>query len=314
MSKKSLLKIFLLTPLAGLVLAGSAFLINDYPQSIASFISTGIHENDSQKNPAQTPSIDKTQLRQLVAEEIQNQLLASRPAALTSSTALHMLETTVKVERLGGGSGSGVPVFENQIGEQFYTYIITNAHVVSDEEEVRISRFHYKNHARVESTTVYPGRVILVEPAFDLALVELQTNESIGQMASFISTSLSQELALTQQIFVSSCPLGSPPLVTSGRVASIEDTLTVITAFSIFGSSGSGAYNIDGNLVGIVKAIVRVRLDKNHVIPEPNLTHIVPLPVVISWLLVKDHGFIVGEGTSHEDFILARSLSEIRPR
>ena len=106
MSKKSLLKIFLLTPLAGLVLAGSAFLINDYPQSIASFISTGIHENDSQKNPAQTPSIDKTQLRQLVAEEIQNQLLASRPAALTSSTALHMLETTVKVERLGGSVNS----------------------------------------------------------------------------------------------------------------------------------------------------------------------------------------------------------------
>jgi S1-C subfamily serine protease len=322
MPKKSLLKIFLLTPLAGLLLAGSAFLIADYPQSVASITSANIFGSEDLNKKTRSSSLtqvdsstsfNEDNLRKLIAEELTSQLLASRPAVLSSSTALHMLGTTVKIDRDDGGCGSGVPIFENQVGDQYYTYIITNAHVVRDNTEVRVSKFRYLNNATIEATIVYPGRVINVEPTIDLALIELHTTESIGQMANFISNDLTQRLALTQHIFVASCPLGSPPLLTGGRVASIRDTLTTITAFSIFGSSGSGAYDINGNLVGIVRSIVRVRLnEEGDAIPEPNITHIIPLPVVVSWLIVGGHGFIVNEGT-HEDFILSRTLSQIRP-
>ena len=321
MPKKSLLKIFLLTPLAGLFLAGSAFLIADYPASVAAITSVDLFDNNAeqlptivqQELPKVQPQITQEQIKEIITSEIGKHLITSQPATLDSSTAIQMLTTTLKISRNSGGSGTGVPVFENKIDDKVYTYVVTNSHVVSDETEVKISKYHYLNNATIESTVVYPGRVILNEPDIDLALIEIQTNSSIGPMASFLSKDLKQRLTLTQHVFVASCPLGNPPLLTSGRVASIHDSMTTITAFCIFGSSGAGAYDINGNLVGIVSSIMKVQLDKNHVIPEPNITNIIPLPMVVSWLIVKEHGFIVDFG-SHEDFILSRALSEIGPR
>ena len=313
MRKKSLLKIFFMAPFASILLV----LIYLFSLQIPNHLSPVFNLREENPPVLNTREADLNTNR-ISDLESRIKLLQERVAIRVGNdesqieidSARGILASTVRIIR-ENATGSGIAIYHNQVDDIHYTYFITNAHVVENAKEVQVMKYSYLRNASISSTETFTGEVIAKDTDIDLALIEVMTPREIGPTVQFDSLSLNSNLTLYQRVYVSACPLGNPPLITDGHVGFISDTRNVITAFSIFGSSGGGVFNKEGRLVGIVRGISMVPME-NVNIPESSLTHVIPGPIVRSWLLAKNLSFIFNDGT-HESYVFMREALKNLP-
>jgi S1-C subfamily serine protease len=306
MLRKNFLLFTVITPIIGLLFSGLTYLTINHEELVTSawhytnslMVSNIATSDEPEISDISSPVLDEEAL----LERLEARLRPQFSTELTQATAYNILNSTVRI-LTGPRAGSGVVVFEATKDDKFYSYILTNAHVVNNNNEVKVERFNYLNHQNISSITSYTGKVIDSSQELDLAIVQVESGASIGPVARFDTLGIESKLLQHQKIFISGCALGKPPFITHGNVANIEATQVVVTAFSIFGSSGGGVFNIRGELVGLVRGISMVSLRDNVNIPEPNLTMVISGPLVRSWLLLEGYNFLLGDTNKHDEFI-----------
>lgn len=145
------------------------------------------------------------------------------------------------------GVGSGFLIDKN--------IVVTNAHVVADARNVNVIFF---DGFRVD------GKVLIVDAYRDVALVRV---DSIPSEAKILTLGDSNTLKIGEIIFAVGSPLGLPgPTVTMGVVSAVgrnimsenialEDMIQTDAAINP-GNSGGPLVNVNGNVVGMVTAII----------------------------------------------------------
>jgi len=222
---------------------------------------------------------------------------------LSQSTALGILNSTIRVGT-ADGQASGVIVFSKQNPKDtsvWISYILTNAHVVKNHKIVTIETFNYLKNRQISGTTTHAGRVIAKSKSLDLAIIETTTTSMIDAEAPILTYEELEEFKLYSPIYISACPLGNSPFITNGNIAHITKDYYLVTAFSIFGSSGGGVFTPNGKLLGLAAKIGSYVDNKGTPQPLPHLSHIIPINVVAEWLAAKGFKFILeedGEGFS----------------
>lgn len=148
-----------------------------------------------------------------------------------------------------GNVGSGVVIVDDGT-------ILTNLHVVAGAERIRVEFFD--GH-------VSDARVIALEPAQDLAVLRAKSIPDDLKPATMTST---RNLAVGAQVIAVGFPFGIGPTVTSGVVSGLrrefrspegKRVLTDLIQFDAAanpGNSGGPLVTVDGEVVGIVTAIM----------------------------------------------------------
>ena len=324
MQKKKFLLFAVITPIIGLLFSGLTYITINHQVLLSSFykysneITTEVEEDQELSR-----SICEVHSNMIVLDE--DALLERLEARLlermshnnlSQETAFNMLDATARITN-GSAVGTGVIIWENLSNDVMYTYILTNQHVVTSATTVEVERFSYLNRQKIAAVVKYEGRVVDTEATLDLALIEVRSETSLGAVASFDTNELESALTQHQDVFISGCGLARPPFITHGNVALLESTRSIVTAFSIFGSSGGGVFNNRGEVVGLVRGISMIALGENLRIPEPNLTIVISGPLIRSWLLVKGYTFLLGDEITHIQFLenhASRPLKEAQKK
>ncbi|MEM2136936.1 MAG: trypsin-like peptidase domain-containing protein [Candidatus Methanomethylicia archaeon] len=145
------------------------------------------------------------------------------------------------------GVGSGFLIDKN--------IVVTNAHVVADARDVNVIFF---------DGFMVDGRVLIVDAYRDVALVRV---DSLPSEAKILTLGDSNTLKIGEIIFAVGSPLGLPgPTVTMGVVSAVgrnimgenialEDMIQTDAAINP-GNSGGPLVNVNGDVVGMVTAII----------------------------------------------------------
>jgi S1-C subfamily serine protease len=148
-----------------------------------------------------------------------------------------------------GNVGSGVVIVDDGT-------ILTNLHVVAGADRIRVEFFD--GH-------VSDARVVALEPAQDLAVLRAKSIPDDLKPATMTST---RDLAVGAQVIAVGFPFGIGPTVTSGVVSGLrrefrspegKRMLTDLIQFDAAanpGNSGGPLVTVDGEVVGIVTAIM----------------------------------------------------------
>jgi S1-C subfamily serine protease len=139
------------------------------------------------------------------------------------------------------------------------TYILTNNHVAGkDEKNVKL----YVENGREK----IQAEVVKNHEYEDVAVIKIE-GELIGKVAiPGISMATIQD-----PVYVVGNPLGVKYVYSEGVVAGYEDTSMLIQMPLIYGNSGSGVFDKNGNLVGLVFALEGYRGWMG--IPQARITH-----------------------------------------
>jgi len=213
---------------------------------------------------------------------------------LDKNTAFTLLDSTVRITT-PTGSGTGIILSCARKEEGYVSYVLTNNHVVGDNEEVRVDRFIRPDNKEIVGVTHFQGKVVLVDSAKDLVLLEINSDISVGLEVDFATASELEEITVYEPVFISGCGVGLPPFITSGNLSVIENDHYIATAQAIFGNSGGGMYLAGGELVGIVQRIGLVPTSDGRPHPVSHLSFIIPIKVVKDWLYGSDYSFVLME-------------------
>ncbi|HUG21029.1 Do family serine endopeptidase [Piscinibacter sp.] len=151
----------------------------------------------------------------------------------------------------GGGGGGGGPEFRSRgVGSGFIIdaegYVLTNAHVVADADEVVVRL--------ADSKEEYKAKVVGVDPQTDVALLKLDKQ---GLPVAPISTT--NALRAGEWVAAIGSPFGFSNTITAGIVSATERSLPdenfvpfIQTDVAVNpGNSGGPLLNMDGEVVGI---------------------------------------------------------------
>ena len=169
----------------------------------------------------------------------------ARSVDLSRQSIVQILTTTEK--RSGFSKMSGTYV---TYGDRFY--VITAAHGVHGECEYFFA---------ATSSDVYECiRYILINQAIDYAIVEVEEipdREPVELDQAIPSNSeWRQETSALNEVFYTGYPNGLGPLTFRGSVAGMsEHNYILLHSYAWPGSSGSGVFSYDGNMIGIVIAL-----------------------------------------------------------
>lgn len=142
--------------------------------------------------------------------------------------------------KAGRGSGSGSIVRSDGL-------VLTNEHVVSEARRGQVE-------VRTAQGNRYPGYVIAVDRRNDLALVRLQTNESLPT----IPIADRQGVQIGQQVYAIGSPFGLSGTITTGILSRIDPENGDLQTDAALnpGNSGGPLLNSRGELIGVNKAIL----------------------------------------------------------
>lgn len=150
------------------------------------------------------------------------------------------------------GRGSGVLIASN--------LVLTCFHLVSVGSDLRVNG--------------KPAIILKVDPKNDLMLLTAEVG-----YASILE--LAQSGNMDEEIIIYGNPLKHLGMVLRGRIVDIDGGFVYTDAHIFFGSSGGGAYNKKGELIGIVSAIeTKVPYGSPYGI-------IIPAPTIFDFLVKK---------------------------
>lgn len=230
---------------------------------------------------------------------------------LPKKIAFSILNSTVRVNTVGG-NGTGIILWSGAASDgEFYNYVITNQHVVGVHKIVTIEKFNYINNRIIGETSSYSGKVVMRSISRDLVLIEIKSPRAVGEASKFITLEDFKKISLYDPVFVCGCSLGGPPNITNGNISLVTDKRHIVTAFATFGNSGGGVFTLEGKIFGIAHKISAVTLSETQTIPEPNITRIISSFVVTKWIASAKYKFILGEDYgSFEEFIKKKTAKD----
>ena len=158
------------------------------------------------------------------------------------------------------------------------TYIMTNGHVTGKgEKDVKLYVENDKTHKLIKA------EIIAQHSKEDVAVIKIYANLPGKKAIPGIATAHIQD-----PVYVVGNPLGVRDVYSEGIVAGYEDTSMLLQMPCIYGNSGSGVFNQEGKLVGLVYA-----LEMYHGflgIPEARITHSLVIDSVSIKAFLKDLG------------------------
>jgi len=192
-----------------------------------------------------------------------------------SGGADHEDEVSFPVGEEGGCWGGTGVVIKTGYNE---TYILTNNHVSGKgEKDVKLYVENDKTHKLVKAVIVAQHKTV------DAAVIKIYTTLPGKKAITGIATANVQD-----PVYVVGNPLGVRDVYSEGVVAGYEDTSMLLQMPCIYGNSGSGVFNQEGKLVGLVFA-----LEMYHGflgIPEARITHSLVVDSVSIRTFLKDLG------------------------
>ena len=209
--------------------------------SLGFFISLGVHtsviESTRMPTSSEMGALDNTS-QDLNSKE-------SRAVNLSRQSILQVLTTSPTRSGFAKMSGTYVTY------EGAY-YVITAAHGVVGECEY----FFVAN-----TNDVYDCiRYIIVDPIIDYAIIQIEevSDRQPVPLPQVIPSNRQwkQETSVLNEIFYTGYPNGLGPLTFRGAIAGMSDeNYILLHSYAWPGSSGSGVFSYDGNMIGIIIAL-----------------------------------------------------------
>lgn len=190
--------------------------------------------------------------------------------------------------------GSGTIVFSGpnkknkNINE---TYVLTSYHVVrnilADTPSAKHTGFDVTIYLATEKLIV-KGRMVASEPKIDAALVKLDTERQLPNVANVLPRDETDEVRVWDPVYAVGCPLGNDPVPSKGEVSSLHNELNganywMVNAPTYFGNSGGGIYRADTRqLIGVFSKIYTHGKGQPVVVPHMGLC--TPMDLIYEWL------------------------------
>lgn len=214
---------------------------------------------------------------------------------LEKKKALELINSTVLIDLDGQGSGvviySKIDAKDKRIKK---TYILTNEHVAEKVGEAcKVNKFIFLKKRNTVGKRQYYAKTVMISKEHDIGLIEIETppNENFTPV-EICPESKWDEMTLYDKVYLVSCGKGTVPCVTKGTLSWVnkDETEMGFTANIIYGSSGGGLYNTDGQLIGVGNA---VKLSSGHPITHKALG--IPLTAFLKDIRGSDYSFILDE-------------------
>lgn len=132
-------------------------------------------------------------------------------------------------------------------------YVITNAHVVQGETDIRCIVFEERNGV-IERRTIEDVEILAVNDHFDLALLRMTHPDD--ETFPSVAVQVEDELDAGEEVFAIGAPLGLERTLSSGVIAttlrSFEGVPYIQTTTQINpGNSGGPLFNLAGEVIGV---------------------------------------------------------------
>jgi len=262
-------------------------------------------ERESEVIQEELSSIEaRIQALRSAAEEHARLLAAARSSDDVEARYRELMSPTVRVNgRQEVGSGSLLWSRRRDGGVR--TYILTAFHIVEDDLEanpafpLEVDFYENGEPLRTEEATV-----VAFDELLDLALVEVAGEHVYEHLARLPSRAELEGLSVFTKVYAIGCPLGYPPLPTSGEVTSLDKELDglhywMINAPTIFGNSGGGIY--DARSRTLIGTLSRISAYKNMIdVAVPHMGLVTPLDEVYGWLDTTDYAFVYADRLAEE--------------
>lgn len=177
------------------------------------------------------------------------------------------------------------------------SYVLTAWHIVQEEAAgatVEIDLYDDGSPLRTER-----GRVVAHDATLDLALIEVDATQPHRHLAILPDRPHMGTLRIFTPIYAIGCPLGYPPLPTSGELTSRDKVLDgnhywMVNAPTIFGNSGGGIYTAHSHeLIGVLS---RISAYKNMIdVAVPHMGLVTPIHRVYDWLDRTPYAFVYAD-------------------
>lgn len=190
--------------------------------------------------------------------------------------------------------GSGTIVFSGpnkQHENRTETYALTSYHVVrnilSDTPSAKQDGFDVTVYLAGEDLIV-KGRMIVSDPKIDAALIQLETDRQLPNIANVLPRNETSEVRVWDPVCAVGCPLGNDPVPSKGQVSSLKNELNganywMVNAPTYFGNSGGGIYRADTlQLIGVFSKIYTHGNGQPVVVPHMGLC--TPMDLIYEWL------------------------------
>jgi len=190
--------------------------------------------------------------------------------------------------------GSGTIVFSGpnkKNGNRIETYVLTSYHVVrniiADTPRAKKTGFDVTVYLPGDNLVV-KGRMVASEPKIDAALVQLETDRQLPNVANVLPRNETNQVCVWDPVCAVGCPLGNDPVPSKGEVSSLHNELNganywMVNAPTYFGNSGGGIYRADTRqLIGVFSKIYTHGKGQPVVVPHMGLC--TPIDLIYNWL------------------------------
>lgn len=174
------------------------------------------------------------------------------------------------------------------------SYVLTAWHIL--QEEVDGALFEIDLYEDGQPLRTERGRLVAHDARLDLALVEVDSKQPHRFLANLPARPDMGDVRVFTPIYAIGCPLGYPPLPTSGELTSRDKVLDgnhywMVNAPTIFGNSGGGIYTAHTHL--LIGVLSRISAYKNMIdVAVPHMGLVTPIHRVYDWLDSTSYGFV----------------------
>jgi S1-C subfamily serine protease len=190
--------------------------------------------------------------------------------------------------------GSGTVLWSRTTGDRARTYVLTAWHIVQDDVPPRTLDIDFYEDGKPLRTD--RGKVVAQDVTLDLALIEVEGGQVHRWTARLADRAKLDTFGVFTPVRAIGCPLGYPPLPTSGELTSRDKVLDgnqywMINAPVIFGNSGGGIYAARSHeMIGV---LARISAYKNMIdVAVPHMGLVTPMDRVYGWLDRTDYAFV----------------------
>ncbi|HIE70543.1 MAG TPA: hypothetical protein EYP98_10405 [Planctomycetes bacterium] len=159
--------------------------------------------------------------------------------------------------------------------------------ILADTPQAKHTGFDVTIYLATEKLIV-KGRMVASEPKIDAALVKLETERQLPNVANVLPRDETDEVRVWDPVCAVGCPLGNDPVPSKGEVSSLHNELNganywMVNAPTYFGNSGGGIYRADTRqLIGVFSKIYTHGTGQPVVVPHMGLC--TPIDLIYAWL------------------------------